>query len=65
MKKCIGLLYGNHEWAYIKRHNFNTITYICNNLKTISLYDKAVIIFNDNIKLLISHGTGGGGGAEG
>lgn len=62
--KCLGLMYGNHQLSYIKRNNFNTVKYMCNQLKCKNLFDKCLVTVN-KVKMLFSHGTGGGGNAEG
>lgn len=59
------MIEGNHQQTYIRRHNFNTIGYLCNRLNTNNLHNKTAVIINDNVKILLSHGTGGGGGTEG
>ena len=58
------MMYGNHQLTYINRHQFDTVKYMCKQLNTQNLGDKCVININ-GIKILLSHGTGGGGGTQG
>ena len=72
--KCIGLICGNHEHKYRKFNGFDVNSYLSENIGTIDLHQKAwiKIIFKDStrnrftpVKIVVCHGTGGGGFREG
>lgn len=68
--KCLGLLYGNHEDAYRKHNTFDVVNYLSNALGCDNIGHKAWFSlnfrFNDTksipYKIVVMHGSGGGGG---
>ena len=68
--KCLGLIYGNHEDSYRKHNTFDVVNYLSERLGCDNLGHKAWISlnfrFNANksipYKIVVMHGSGGGGG---
>ena len=72
--KCLGLIYGNHEDAYRRHNTFDCVNYMCERLGLENLRHKAWVNLafyggeDSNlapIKIVVCHGSGGGGMREG
>lgn len=71
--RCLGLVVGNHEEAYIKRHSFDVYDYLARELDApkvgyvgdiiLSLKHKGYNLMR--ISIALNHGDGGGGFREG